>query len=72
MSVREVANRVLARVGVEASLYEDPAFVRAVDVPVLVGDATRLTTDTGWRPLRRFDDILDDLLDDNRRHAATH
>ena len=72
LSVKEVAQRVLARVGAIAELVEDPALVRAVDVPALVGDATRLITDTGWRPTRRFDDILDDLLDHNRRHAATH
>ncbi len=57
-SVLEVVNHVLARIGLDASIVEDPALVRAVDVPVLVGDATRLTSETGWRPLRRFDDIL--------------
>jgi GDP-4-dehydro-6-deoxy-D-mannose reductase len=70
-TVREVAERVLARVGVAAPLFEDPALVRAVDVPALVGDATRLTADTGWRPKRAFDDILDDLLYDLQKHAAT-
>lgn len=70
-TVREVATRVLARVGVDSELVEDPALVRAVDVPFLVGDASRLSTDTGWRPTRSFDDILDDLHDYSRRHAAT-
>lgn len=70
-SVQEVVNHVIARIGLEADIVEDPALVRAVDVPVLVGDATRLTTETGWRPIRRFDDILDDLFDYFRRHAAT-
>jgi GDP-4-dehydro-6-deoxy-D-mannose reductase len=69
-SVRQVAERVLDRVGVVAELAEDPALVRPVDVPQLVGDASRLTADTGWRPTQLFDDILDDLLD-YRRHAAT-
>lgn len=71
LSVREVANRVLGRVGVETTLEEDPTLVRPVDVPVLVGDATRLTADTGWRPTRRFDDILDDLFHETQKHAAT-
>lgn len=71
LSVREVIERVLARVGVNAELQEDPALVRAVDVPVLVGDATRLATDTGWKPARGFDDIIDDLLAYHRKHAAT-
>jgi GDP-4-dehydro-6-deoxy-D-mannose reductase len=46
--------------------------VRAVDVPVLVGDASRLSADTGWKPVRSFDDIIDDLLAYHRTHAATH
>lgn len=72
LSVREIAERVLNRTGVQAELKEDPALVRAVDVPVLVGDATRLLTDTGWAPTRGFDSILDDLLAYHRKHAATH
>lgn len=71
LSVREVVERVLVRTGVQAQLKEDPALVRAVDVPVLVGDATRLSADTGWRPTRGFDSILDDLLAYHRKHAAT-
>jgi GDP-4-dehydro-6-deoxy-D-mannose reductase len=72
LSVREVVERVLERTGVLAQLKEDPALVRAVDVPVLVGDATRLSADTGWKPTRGFDSILDDLLAYHRTHAATH
>lgn len=66
-SVREVAERILSRVGLHTTLYEDPALVRPVDVPSLVGDPARLASVTGWRPTRTFDDLLDDLL-----HAATH
>ena len=72
LSVRDVTERVLARVGVNAELKEDSALVRAVDVPVLVGNATRLSTDTGWQATRSFDDIIDDLLAYHRTHAATH
>ncbi|MGV3709187.1 MAG: GDP-mannose 4,6-dehydratase [Gemmatimonas sp.] len=71
LSVQEVVQRVLARTGVRAALEQDPALVRAVDVPVLVGDATRLTADTGWKPTHGFDSILDDLLAYHRKHAAT-
>lgn len=72
LSVREVVERVLQRTGVRAEIKEDPALVRAVDVPVLVGDAARLSADTGWKPTRGFDNILDDLLAYHRTHAATH
>ncbi len=66
-SVREVAEQILVRVNRAPNLHEDPALVRPVDVPSLVGDPSRLQAATGWRPQRSFDDILDDLL-----HAETH
>lgn len=66
-SVRDVAERILSRVGLDTTLHEDPALVRPVDVPSLVGDPARIASVTGWRPTRTFDDLLDDLL-----HAATH
>lgn len=65
-SVQEVAERILVRVGITPLLAEDPALVRPVDVPWLVGDPSRLREATGWQPQRSFDDLLDDLL-----HAAT-
>jgi GDP-4-dehydro-6-deoxy-D-mannose reductase len=66
-TVRAAAERVLERVGLSAPLVEDPALVRQVDVPALVGDPGKLQRATGWRATRSFDDIIDDLL-----HAATH
>lgn len=66
-SVREVAERILVRVHRTPNLQEDPALVRPVDVPSLVGDPSRLQAATGWQPQHSFDDILDDLL-----HAKTH
>jgi GDP-4-dehydro-6-deoxy-D-mannose reductase len=66
-SVRDVVDRTLARVGVEAPIEVDPSLVRPVDVPSLIGDAHKLMQSTGWRATRAFDDIIDDLI-----HAATH
>lgn len=66
-SVAQVAERVLARVGVAAPLQQDPALVRPVDVPALVGDAQKLQRATGWRATQSIDDIIDDLI-----HAPTH
>jgi GDP-4-dehydro-6-deoxy-D-mannose reductase len=65
-SVHDVATAVLARLGVTARLEEDPALVRPVDVPALVGDPHKLQASTGWAPRRTFDDCIDDLI-----HAAT-
>ncbi|MEQ1690022.1 MAG: GDP-mannose 4,6-dehydratase [Gemmatimonas sp.] len=66
-SVQDIVERVLARAGVQASVAVDPALVRTIDVPALVGDPHKLQQATGWRATRSFDDIIDDLI-----HAATH
>ncbi|MBU6364670.1 MAG: GDP-mannose 4,6-dehydratase [Gemmatimonadetes bacterium] len=66
-AVEDVVARVLARAGVQAVPTEDPALVRPVDIPWLVGDAGKLGAATGWRPAHALDDIIDDLL-----HAEAH
>lgn len=66
-SVQEIVERVLQRAGVSAPIETDPALVRPVDVPALVGNPRKLHDATGWRATRTFDDILDELI-----HAATH
>ena len=66
-TVGTLAARVLERVGVRAELVPDPGLVRAVDVPVLVGDSAKLRLATGWTPQLSCDDVIDDLI-----HAPTH
>lgn len=66
-SVQQIVERVVARTQVEATIVVDPALVRPVDVPALVGNAHKLQHQTGWRALRTFDDIIDDLI----QHAET-
>lgn len=65
-SVQQVLERVVARTGTRAVPTEDPALVRPVDVPSLIGDPRKLQHATQWRATRSLDDIIDDLL-----HAAT-
>ncbi len=62
VTVGDLATEVLARAGVAGALESDPALRRTVDVPWLVGDNTKLRTDTGWMPARSRADIIDDLL----------
>jgi GDP-4-dehydro-6-deoxy-D-mannose reductase len=66
-SVQEVVEIVLSRAGVAAPVTRDPALVRPIDVPALVGDPRKLQDTTGWRATRSFNDIIDDLI-----HAETH
>jgi GDP-4-dehydro-6-deoxy-D-mannose reductase len=63
--VRELADRVLKRSSVSAEVTTDAQFLRAIDVPILVGDNSKLRAATGWAPQRTIDHIIDDLI-----HAA--
>ena len=65
-SVRALGESVLQRVGVSAEISSDPALSRPVDVPVLIGNSSKLRRATGWAPRHTREDIIDDLI-----HAAT-
>ena len=67
VTVEALAREVCARAGVDAELVSDPSLRRAVDVPWLVGDNSKLRRTTGWAPQRSRTDIIDDLL-----NAASH
>lgn len=60
--VRDLATRVLAAIGADALVEVDPALVRRVEVPWLVGDSTKLRDATGWSPALSCDDIIADLI----------
>ncbi len=62
VSVRGLAQRVLQRLGRSAEIASDPALSRPVDVPVQVGNNSKLRRATGWAPRRTRDDIIDDLI----------
>jgi len=69
LRVGDVAARLLARARRPLRVVTATDLVRAVDVPVLVGDPTKLVTATGWRPEHDLDDTLDAVLAEAR--AAT-
>jgi GDP-4-dehydro-6-deoxy-D-mannose reductase len=62
VAVGTVAAEILAQAGVTGGLAPDPSLQRPVDVPVLVGDNSKLRADTGWSPTRSRADIISDLL----------
>lgn len=67
VSVHQLAEEVLLQVGIAAEITTDPALVRGVDVPVLVGSPQKLQAATGWQPTQTRADIIHDLI-----HASTH
>src|SRR5450755_1665896 len=62
VAVREVAQRLLAQATRPMELVVDPALARPADVPVLVGDPSKLIAATGWQPRHTLDDTLADML----------
>ena len=62
-SVGELATLVLERVGVKADLDPVSEYIRPVDLPVLVGDSTKLREATGWRPRLGLELAIDQLID---------
>lgn len=62
-SIREVLDALLDMAGRPIEVEQDPARLRAAEVPVLVGDPSALTAATGWRPEVPFEATLRDALD---------
>jgi GDP-4-dehydro-6-deoxy-D-mannose reductase len=62
-SIREVLDALATRISVRVRIELDPSRLRPSDTPVLVGDPSRLRSDTGWNPEIAFDQMLDDLLE---------
>lgn len=67
IEIGDLARRMLALSTVHQELVSDPELARPVDIPVLLGDASKLRERTGWQPEIPLDTTLADLLDDMRR-----
>ncbi len=62
VSIQEIADALLAHATRPIRLVTDPALVRAVDAPRMIGDNTRLRETTGWAPDYTLDQTLADVL----------
>jgi GDP-4-dehydro-6-deoxy-D-mannose reductase len=70
ITIRELLDRLLSRARVPIRVRVDPTRYRPNDVPLLLGDPTRIQTELGWLPEISLDKTLDDLLDDWRRRPV--
>lgn len=71
VSIQEIADRLLAHATRPIALVTDPALVRPVDAPRMIGDNSRLRAATGWTPEHTLDATLADVLDAARSKAAS-
>lgn len=62
-SVADIAGRLVAMARHPIELVHDPALVRPVEVPRLVGDNSRLRRATGWAPTIPLEETLAAVLD---------
>ena len=71
VSVREIAEHLLGLAQRPMRLVIDPELQRPVDIPVLVGDKSKLEATTGWSPAIPIETTLTDVLTDWRARVAT-
>lgn len=66
VAVEEIAERMRGLATVPVRFEADPALVRPVDVPVLLGDNRALVDATGWEPRIPLEQTLADVLAEAR------
>src|SRR5207302_10629576 len=65
--IRDLLHTLIQVSGIQAEVRTDPERLRASDIPVLVGDPTKLRTATGWEPRIPIERTLKDLLNAMRQ-----
>jgi GDP-4-dehydro-6-deoxy-D-mannose reductase len=72
LSIRTLVETFVDRAHTRVSIEQDPSLFRPNDLPMLVGDHSRLTEDTGWTPSIPLEQTIDDLLEFWRRRVREH
>jgi GDP-4-dehydro-6-deoxy-D-mannose reductase len=62
-SIRSILDLLLTLSTISIRIYEDPALLRPIDVPLLEADTSRLRADTNWQPVVPFEVALQHTLD---------
>ncbi len=68
--IGDLLDRLIALATLKIDVRPDPARMRPSDIPVVIGDASRLRDATGWEPLFSADQSLIDTLNAWRHHLA--
>ena len=62
-SLADCFDQLATIIGVDATAEQDAALLRPDDIPVLIGDPTKLRQATGWAPSIAFEQTLQDIVD---------
>ncbi len=68
--VKDLMDAFIQHAKVPIRVEQDPARFRPNDTPLLLGDVTRLRTDTGWQPEIDLGQTVEDLLEYWRHQLA--
>ena len=72
-SVREFCERAFAEVGLDYKKYvfTDERYYRPAEVDQLVGDATKIRTQLGWRPEYTFEELIREMVQSDLEAASS-
>ena len=70
VAIKEILRRLITIARVPVEVREDPQRMRPADVPLVVGDAAKLTAATGWAPQISLERSLRDIYDDARERVG--
>jgi GDPmannose 4,6-dehydratase len=74
-TVREFVEIAFERAGLDPAKHvvQAPEFIRPAEVDMLLGDATRIRTELGWKPTVNFEQLVHMMVDaDLARYGAGH
>lgn len=60
--IKDILEKLLALSSVKITVATDPERLRPADIPILIGDASKLTVATGWQPTIPLEQSLNDVL----------
>ncbi|MBY0496212.1 MAG: GDP-mannose 4,6-dehydratase [Cyanobacteria bacterium] len=70
ITIRTLVDLMRANARVPITIAQDPSRLRPNDTPLVLGDHSRLTRDTGWSPQIPLEQTVEDLLSYWRRQIA--
>src|SRR5487761_2242298 len=69
-TIQELFDILISNAEVPIATHDDPELFRPIDVPVLIGDATKLVELCGWKPEIEIDETLAAVLEDWRQRTV--